>query len=107
MASPKIVGLVSSGEGGVGSAGFFSLITAATVNQIEAWIAQDQAATATPLRVEDITTGQPITPVAQSYAGPVSGLQQQFMDITPDNLGITATAPNWFIASGAGNDAIR
>jgi V8-like Glu-specific endopeptidase len=103
---PEVVGLVSSADGGVGSAGFFSLITTATVNHIEAWIAQDQAAMAAPLRVEDITTGQSITAAAQTYVGPVSGLQQQFIDITPDNLDITATTPNWFIASGAGNDAI-
>jgi V8-like Glu-specific endopeptidase len=103
---PEVVGLVSTADGGVGSAGFFNRITTTTVNQIEAWIAQDQAAMATPLRVEDITTGEPITPAAQVYTGPVSGLQHQFIDITPDNLDITATTPNWFIASGGGNDAL-
>jgi V8-like Glu-specific endopeptidase len=103
---PEVVGLVSSGDGGPGSAGFFTQITTATVDQIDAWMAQDQAATATPLTVEDVTTGEPIAPAAQAYAGPVSGLQRQFVDITPDSLDITATTPNWFIASGAGNDAI-
>jgi Ca2+-binding RTX toxin-like protein len=98
--------LVSSGEGGVGGPGFFNQITTATVDKIDAWITQDEATIATLLTVEDITTGQPVTPTAQTYAGPVSGIQQQFIDITPDNLNITATTPNWFIASGGGNDAI-
>jgi V8-like Glu-specific endopeptidase len=103
---PEVVGLVSSGEGGVGGPGFFNQITTATVDKIDAWITQDEATIATLLTVEDITTGQPVTPTAQTYAGPVSGIQQQFIDITPDNLNITATTPNWFIASGGGNDAI-
>jgi Ca2+-binding RTX toxin-like protein len=33
-------------------------------------------------------------------------VQHQFVEITPDNLDISATSPNWFIASGGGNDAI-
>jgi V8-like Glu-specific endopeptidase len=73
---PEVVGLVSSGEGGVGGPGFFNQITTATVDKIDAWITQDEATIATLLTVEDITTGQPVTPTAPTYAGPVSGIQQ-------------------------------
>lgn len=33
-------------------------------------------------------------------------MQQELIDITPDNLNITASAPNVFIHSGAGEDAL-
>ncbi len=60
----------------------------------------------TGLNVADTTTGLPVSALAQAYAGPVSGLQQQYINITSDSLNITATTPNWFIHSGSGNDAI-
>jgi hypothetical protein len=40
------------------------------------------------------------------YTGGVQGIDRQFIDITPDNLLITATVPNVFIHSGSGGDAI-
>jgi len=59
------------------------------------------------LGVLDTTTGQPpLSATAQPYTGPVSGLQEQYIDITPDNLNITVSTPNWFIHSGSGTDAI-
>ncbi len=42
----------------------------------------------------------------QAYTGPVATLQNQFIDITADNVNITATKPNNFIHTGFGNDAI-
>jgi serralysin len=36
----------------------------------------------------------------------VSGLQEQYINVIPDNLNITVTTPNWFIHSGSGEDAI-
>jgi parallel beta-helix repeat protein len=54
----------------------------------------------------DITTDQPVAVVGQTYAGPVAGLQSEYINITPDSLNITATSPNWFIHSGGGEDAI-
>jgi len=58
------------------------------------------------LTVTDTTTGQPVAANGQPYTGPVSGLQQQYVNITTDNLNITSTTPNWFIRSGGGEDAI-
>src|SRR5271166_660296 len=109
---PEVVGLVSSAEGGAGSAGFFSQITPATEARIDAWIAQDDGSSssslssAAPLTVEDTTTDQLVTAAVQSYTGPVSGLQEQYINLTSDNLTITATTPNCFIRTGSGNDAI-
>jgi hypothetical protein len=57
--------------------------------------------------VLDTATGQPVVATAQPYTGPVSGLQEQFISITPDSLNITTTTPNWFIHSGSGTDAIN
>jgi Ca2+-binding RTX toxin-like protein len=44
--------------------------------------------------------------VGQAYAGPVADLQNEYINITPDNLNVTAATPNWFIHSGSGDDAI-
>ncbi len=56
--------------------------------------------------VTDTTTGQPVGPLVQPYTGPVPGLKNQYIAATNDGLNITTTTPNWFIASGSGNDAI-
>ena len=57
------------------------------------------------LAVFDTTTDQTIPSDSQPYAGPVSGLQNEFISITKDSLNITLSTPNWFI-NGGGNDAI-
>ena len=63
--------------------------------------------TPTPgLGVFDTTTGQSVSPSTQPYTGPVSGLQNEYINITSDSLNISASTPNWFIHSGGGNDAI-
>jgi parallel beta-helix repeat protein len=54
----------------------------------------------------DTTTNQPVAVVGEAYTGPVAGLQNEYISITPDSLNITATSPNWFIHSGGGEDAI-
>ena len=56
--------------------------------------------------VTDTTTGQPAGPLVQPYTGPVPGLQNQYIAATNDGLNITTATPDWFIASGSGNDAI-
>jgi Ca2+-binding RTX toxin-like protein len=54
----------------------------------------------------DTTTNQPVAAVGQAYTGPVPGLQNEYINITSDNLDITSSTPNWFIHSGSGDDAI-
>lgn len=44
---------------------------------------------------------------SQPYTGPVAGIQHECIDITPDSINITSSTPNWFIHTGAGNDAIN
>jgi Ca2+-binding RTX toxin-like protein len=56
--------------------------------------------------VVDTTIGQNVVAVTQPYSGPVSGLQIEYIDITSDNLNVTAASPGWFIHSGSGDDAI-
>ncbi len=56
--------------------------------------------------VTNITTGVSDWENGQAYNGPVATLQNQFIDITADNVNVTATKPNNFIHTGAGNDAI-
>src|SRR3954449_3995958 len=41
-----------------------------------------------------------------AYTGPVTGLNWQYLNMSPDNLNITANVPNAFIHSGSGQDAI-
>jgi Ca2+-binding RTX toxin-like protein len=54
----------------------------------------------------DITTGKPASVLPHAYSGPVAGLQSECVSVTPDNLNISVSTPNWFIHSGSGTDAI-
>jgi Ca2+-binding RTX toxin-like protein len=54
----------------------------------------------------DTSTQSPIAVVADHYKGPVANLQSEYVNISSDNLNITATTSNWFIHSGSGMDAI-
>jgi V8-like Glu-specific endopeptidase len=115
----SVVGLVSS-ESDTNSTGYNNLITTAEFNQIEAWVQQDDAAstptptpiptptpTPTPgLAIQDTTTGQPVSAVAQPYTGPVSGLTSEYITATTDSLNISVSTPNWFIHTSSGDDAI-
>ncbi|MFL5283870.1 MAG: SGNH/GDSL hydrolase family protein [Rhodopila sp.] len=77
-----------------------------TGHQLLAGTAEQLLSGVPPLTVADTTTGQPVSANGQPYTGPVSGLQQQYINITTDNLNISAVTPNWFIRSGGGEDAI-
>jgi Ca2+-binding RTX toxin-like protein len=57
--------------------------------------------------VLDTTTGATTVSPGSDYTGPVAGLQHQYINVTTDSLNITATAPNVFISSGSGNDALN
>ncbi len=52
------------------------------------------------------TTGQQILISGEKYSGPVQGIDQQFILVTPDNLNITAAVPNVFIRAVGGMNAI-
>jgi len=54
----------------------------------------------------DTTTDQPVGVIANEYTGPVARIQNEYINLTPDNLNITTDTPNWFIHSGGGDDAI-
>ncbi len=56
--------------------------------------------------VTNMTTGVSDWENGQAYSGPVANVQNEFLDITADNVNITATKPNNFIHAGSGNDAI-
>ncbi len=58
------------------------------------------------LAMFDTTTNQSVAATAQPYTGPVAGLQEQYLNISPDSLNISVSTPNWFVHSGSGNDAI-
>jgi phospholipase/lecithinase/hemolysin len=77
-----------------------------TGHQAIADMAEQQLSGTPVLVAEDTTMGQPAAAQGQPYTGPVGGLQQQYINITPDSLNITASTPNWFIHSGGGEDAI-
>ncbi len=77
-----------------------------TGHQAIADLAEQQLSGTPVLLAEDTTTGRPVVVQGQPYTGPVSGLQQQYINITPESVNIAATTPNWFIHSGGGEDAI-
>ena len=58
------------------------------------------------IAVLDTTTGQSLPAATQTYSGPVSGLLNEYINITSDSLNISAKSPGWFIHSGSGDDAI-
>ena len=77
-----------------------------TGHQAIADLAEQQLSGAPVLAAVDGTTGQPVAAQGQPYTGPVGNVQQQYINITPDNLNVTVSTPNWFIHSGGGEDAI-
>jgi hypothetical protein len=54
----------------------------------------------------DTTTGRTAASLVQAYTGPVSGLQNEYLNSTPDSLNASVSSPNWFIHTGSGTDAI-
>jgi len=64
-------------------------------------------ATSGTFNVVDQTTGQQTFLGGDKYSGPVIGLDRQLILASPDNLNISSTAPNMFIHSGSGTDAIN
>jgi serralysin len=54
----------------------------------------------------DTSTQTPVPVLANHYTGPVANVQAEYINISSDNLNISASTPNWFIHSGSGMDAI-
>jgi V8-like Glu-specific endopeptidase len=65
---PFVVGIVSSAEGtgGASSLGFFTQITTTALDQIEAWVAQDDSPATPAIAVLDTTTAQSVPATAQA-----------------------------------------
>ena len=63
--------------------------------------------TTTNFSVVDTTTNTPFQSNGTAYSGPVAGLQWQYIYTGSDNLNVTANAPNVFIHTGSGEDAIN
>jgi hypothetical protein len=61
----------------------------------------------TEFSILDTTTGAASAASGTPYSGPVAGLQWEYINISTDNLNVTATAPNAFIHTGSGEDAIN
>ncbi|HBK04455.1 MAG TPA: hypothetical protein DDZ81_01190 [Acetobacteraceae bacterium] len=59
-----------------------------------------------PLRVIDATNGAVLQATPEPYAGPVAGIQNEYINITRESLAIVAMTPGWFIATGSGLNAI-
>ena len=56
--------------------------------------------------VVDTTVNATTAAAGDTYTGPVTGLQYQYVNITPDSLNITSAVPNTFIHTGSGTDGI-
>jgi V8-like Glu-specific endopeptidase len=105
---PTVVGLVSSydpNDSNTATDGNDLQITNAVLNQIESWVSQDDG-TKPPLSVLDTSTGQEDYPQPVAYSGPVAGLSDEWINVSTDNLNVTAGSNNWFIHTGSGEDAI-
>jgi hypothetical protein len=61
----------------------------------------------TEFSILDTTTGAASAVPGTPYSGPVAGLQREYIYTSTDNLNVTATAPNAFIHTGSGEDAIN
>ena len=64
-------------------------------------------ATANNFTIFDAATGLTTPSSGQVYDGPVAGLDWQCIDITPDNVNLTASVPNVFLRSGSGMDGLN
>lgn len=54
----------------------------------------------------DNTTNKNWQQALSPYTGPVTGIDNEFVDITPDKLNLTSQSPNVFLHTGSGDDAL-
>lgn len=76
-------------------------------NDFDVSVTDTPAAGSPGLTVFDTSTNQSTPGIALPYTGPVAGLTEEYINLTSDNINITATTPNWFLHSGTGEDAIQ
>ena len=81
-------------------------VTSDTPSSPTALPAPALAPAAVNVLMTDTTTGVSSSWTPEAYGGPVSGLSNQFISVTPHNLNILA-APDMFIHTGDGTDAIQ
>ena len=67
---------------------------------------QTTAAPAQAVHFTDATLGLSTTDSGTAYAGPMAGLQRQFIWNSPDAVAVSASTPNMFLKGGAGGDAL-
>ena len=97
--------LRSEGHGMVtGPASFLAEIAALSDATVEVTYSYVVDASQSGMLVDD-GAGTQWVPAA-GFSGPVPGLQNQFIRVTPENLNVAATTDNWLIHTGDGNDAI-
>jgi Ca2+-binding RTX toxin-like protein len=70
------------------------------------WDTTGTSSASPTLSILDTSTNTPLTPGFVPYSGLVSGLAEQYINITSENLNVTAGSPGWFIHTGSGTDAI-
>ena len=61
---------------------------------------------AVPLAMTNTTTKESSTPAKESYGGPLSYLDGQFVYLGSDGISVVANAPNVFLRTGSGDDAL-
>ncbi len=95
------------GPGGPGDPGTISATDMAVMNVL-GWDPVGASPSLVPAYfvVDDTTKGSTTAVQATPYSGPVAGIDYEYINITPDNLNITASVPNVFIRSGSGMDAL-
>jgi V8-like Glu-specific endopeptidase len=105
---PTAVGLVSSYDTTSQDAetdGNDVQLTNTALTQIETWVTQDDGTTPA-LTVLDTSTDAEIYPQLDSYSGLVAGLTGEYINVSTDNLNVTAGTNSVFIHTGSGEDAI-
>ena len=113
---PQVVGLVSSGSATYNT-GNDVQITQAAAAQIAAWVQQDDAGLAEPapyalpvasLAIYDATAKQAMSDTLSTpFTGGLPFVAEQYVSVSPHSLNIAAASPNYFIHTGAGNDAVQ
>lgn len=83
------------------------VVDASTQN--DAFVETDITTAVSPARdieLQDATLGLAALDASTAYAGPVAGLQRQYLWAGNDKAGIAALSPNAFLKGGPGDDAL-